>query len=698
MSSVEVPQPSRLPIMQPPKAWRPLRLVLVALAQASALLLLSTLVDGVEVSRASSALLAVAVIALVGATIWPLVIQLTMRAIAATVGLFTFVLNGLVVLAVSELLPGFRATSLWWGVLCAALLTAVNIFVGGLLNIDDDHVWRTKVVRRLVKRREAPTSTSTPGILFIQIDGLGADVLQEAMASGHAPTLAALTGHDTHRLVPWECDLSSQTGAMQAGILHGDNRDIPAFRWYEKELGRVMVSNRPKDAAEIERRRSTGEGLLANGGASRTNVFSGDSDDVLFTFSRLRDQKRLRPQFIYVVATPFALIRIVLLVMVDVVRELRAARKGRRDGVEPRMHRGGSYPLLRAATTVMLAELTTSMMIADIIRGVPSAYVDLVGYDEVAHHSGIAAPEALDTLHRTDDQIRRVLSTLELAPRPYHVVVLSDHGQTQGWTFKQRYGEPLDALVGKLAEGTAVRAPVLAGEGWNNVNGVLTEAAADDSPIGRTVATATQRHRVDGEVSLGPTTESTTKPGVDEIVVLASGNLGLISIAALPGRVTRQQIDAALPELLDGLRAHEGIGFAMVRDEVLGDVVLGRDGMRHLRDDQVEGSDPLAPFGPNAADHLRRTSSFTNCPDIIVNSFYDPVGDEGAAFEELVGFHGGLGGKQTKPFVLAPTALDPPTRPLVGARSIHLLFKSWLEQIKIGTTFQGERIGTESDR
>jgi hypothetical protein len=120
--------------------------------------------------------------------------------------------------------------------------------------------------------------------------------------------------------------------------------------------------------------------------------------------------------------------------------------------------------------------------------------------------------------------------------------------------------------------------------------------------------------------------------------------------------------------------------------------------MRHLRDDQVEGSDPLAPFGPNAADHLRRTSSFTNCPDIIVNSFYDPVGDEGAAFEELVGFHGGLGGKQTKPFVLAPTALDPPTRPLVGARSIHLLFKSWLEQIKIGTTFQGERIGTESDR
>ena len=93
---------------------------------------------------------------------------------------------------------------------------------------------------------------------------------------------------------------------------------------------------------------------------------------------------------------------------------------------------------------------------------------------------------------------------------------------------------------------------------------------------------------------------------------------------------------------------------------------------------RVEGNDPLAPFGPNAADHLRRTSSFTNCPDLLVNSFYDPLTDEGAAFEELIGFHGGLGGKQGHPFVLAPSNLAQPSEPLVGARSIHELFKGWL--------------------
>ncbi|MDH5520324.1 MAG: phage holin family protein [Acidimicrobiia bacterium] len=684
-NSAEIPLPPTLPIGAVRGPWRPLRLVLVGVAQAASLLLLGALVDGVEIDGFSSAIVAVGVLAIIGALVWPAVIRLTMPAIVATVGLFTFVLNGLTVVAVGELLPGFDIASWWWGLLCACVLTAVTMLVGGLLNIDDDHVWRQKVVRRLVARREPPVETSVPGMLFIQIDGLGAEVLRSAMASDHAPTLASLVEEGTHRLVPWECDLSSQTGAMQAGILHGDNSNIPAFRWYEKESGRVMVANRPKDAADIERRQSTGDGLLVNGGASRTNVFSGDSDDALFTFSRLRDRTRRRRRFVYVVATPFALLRIVVLVIVDIARELRAARRAKRAGVEPRMHRGGTYPLLRAATTVVLAEITNSMMIADILRGVPSVYVDLVGYDEVAHHSGIAVPEALDTLRRTDDQIRRALTTLPLAPRPYHVVVLSDHGQTQGSTFRQRFGESLEELVGRLTRETAILAPVLAGEGWNNVSGVLTEAAADDSVLGRTVAAATRSRTEDGEVLLGPSTASAARPGVDEIVVLASGNLGLISIADLPGRATRQQIDALYPGLIDGLRTHDGIGFILVRDQLLGDLVLGGDGVHHLADDRVEGVDPLKPFGPNAADHLRRTSSFTNCPDLIVNSFYDPETEEGAAFEELIGFHGGLGGRQTMPFVLAPTALRPPTLPLVGARSIHLLFKSWLDQLHGGS-------------
>ena len=44
----------------------------------------------------------------------------------------------------------------------------------------------------------------------------------------------------------------------------------------------------------------------------------------------------------------------------------------------------------------------------------------------------------------------------------------------------------------------------------------------------------------------------------------------------------------------------------------------------------------------------------------MIGSFYDPDLDEGCAFEELISFHGGLGGPQTRPFVLHPAELPGP--------------------------------------
>ena len=675
-------RPPDLPIARPPQDRRWIRLGVLAVAQALTLFALSALLDGLQIDSVWAAFAMIVVLGALNALVWPLVIRISLPLVLITVGLFTFVLNALFVWAAAAIVGGVDLASFWTALVIAMCVTIVNIWIGGMLHVDGDFVWASKVVRRAVKRHEPPEHTDVAGVLFIQIDGLGHDVLAEAMQSGHAPFLDRLVSSGTHRLHGWECDLSSQTGAMQAGILLGDNHNMPAFRWYEKETGRVMVTNRPKDAAEIEARQSSGEGLLVGGGASRANVFTGDTDDAMFTFSSVTDKSKSHDRFLYVMSTPMTLFRVIALAVVDIVREKRAYRKARTAGVEPLGHRGGVYPLLRAATTVVLAEVTWSILVADIARGVPSAYVDLVGYDEVAHHSGLRAPDALDTLRRTDDQLERLLTTLENAPRPYYLVVLADHGQTQGATFKQRYGETLDAVVKSLASGGAVAAPVLAEEGWNNVNGLLTDAAGDDSALGKAVRRATRKNTADGEVVIGPDTERSIEFGDEDIIVLASGNLGLVSFAKLPGRATRQQIDATHPGLIEGLRRHQGVGLMLVRDEVEGDLVLGPTGIRHLDDDRVNGEDPLLPFGPNTADHLRRTSSFDNCPDLLINSFYDPVADEGAAFEELIGFHGGLGGAQGHPFVLAPADLTQPDGPLVGARSIHDLFKTWLQEIQ----------------
>ena len=676
---MSAPAPPDLGIERTKRSWPLLRIAVVGVAQALALFAMTWLLDNVKLSSWAAALGAVAFLALLNAVLWPIAIRLTLPLITWTVGLFTFVLNGLFVNLTAWVIDGFEVGSFWSGLLVAFALTIVNLTVGGLVNIDDDHVWRQKVVKRLVHRHEPPDHTEEPGFLFIQIDGLGHDVLSDAIASGHAPMLAGLIANGTHNLVGWECDLSSQTGAMQAGILLGDNSNMPAFRWYEKDTGRIMVSNRPKDAADIEQRQSTGHGLLADGGASRANVFSGDAPDTVLTFSTVLESHGSGSRIAYAMATPYTLMRIIALSIADIVRELRAARRAKKDGVEPSMHRGGVYPLLRAATTVVLSELTIAMLIADIERGVAATYADFVGYDEVAHHSGIAAPEALDTLRRTDEQLRRLLTMLPDAPRPYYVVILSDHGQTQGSTFEQRSGKTLEELVHELAREAAITAPVLAGESWNNVNGMLSDAAAEESRLGRTVARATRKKTDDGEVLLGPSTTEEANAGDGDIVVLASGNLGLLSFTRIDGRATRQDIEARHDGLIDGLAAHEGIGWVLVRDADRGDLVIGATGTHQLVDDAVEGSDPLEPFGPNAADHLRRTSSFDNCPDLLVNSFYDPATDEGAAFEELIGFHGGMGGAQCHPFVLAPAGL-PLEEPLVGAISIHELFKSWVDK------------------
>ncbi len=160
-------------------------------------------------------------------------------------------------------------------------------------------------------------------MILFEIDGLAEPVLRRALGEGHAPTMARWLAEGSHRIVPWECDLSSQTGASQAGLLLGSNHDMPAFRWYEKETGRTMVSNHGKDAVELERRHSDGGGLLAAGGASRGNMFSGDAPHCSATMSVLRDRQRssAREYFAYF-ADPYGFTRTIALYLWDVLLEL----------------------------------------------------------------------------------------------------------------------------------------------------------------------------------------------------------------------------------------------------------------------------------------------------------------------------------------------------------------------------------------
>ena len=526
-----------------------------------------------------------------------------------------------------------------------------------IIGTNDDDAYSLSVVHRVARRSHDREVTDVPGILFLEIDGLAKPVLQRAMRDGNAPVLASWLAANTHRLVEWETDLSSQTGASQAGILLGSNENIPAFRWVEKERMELMVCSNPDDCAELERRHA-GDGLLRDGGASRGNLLSGEADHALLTASRVSEEKKANPGYRAFFANGFNVTRTLVLVIYEVLLEVVGSARQRRRDVRPRGHRGGIYPLLRAGMCVAVRDLTVYAVLSDMFVGRPAIYATFASYDEVAHHSGLERPDTLEALRKLDQQFGRLERARRYAPRPYEIVVLSDHGQTQGATFKQRNGYALEDLVRQSVEADDVRAESGEDESRTNVGVAFDEATGKGEESGKKRGS---KKDVSGE----------------DVVVLGSGNLGLVYLLDEPRRMTREEIDARHPRLIQALTEHEHVGFVVVRSEADGPVALGRRGTHYLSDGRVEGEDPLAPFSPNAARHLLRSDGFTNAPDLFVNSFYDPELDEGCAFEELISFHGGMGGLQTRPFILAPVELPLPDEPLVGAASVHALLSGW---------------------
>ena len=149
------------------------------------------------------------------------------------------------------------------------------------------------------------------------------------------------------------------------------------------------------------------------------------------------------------------------------------------------MHRSWTYALLRAFTTVVSRDVSVQGVINDMCEGRAAIYVDLLGYDEVAHHSGPERADTLAVLRDLDRQIGRIERTTQWTPRPYRIVVLSDHGQTQGATFVERTGETLAELVGRLCGGATSGDPD-AEAGRDRVDGVAPRGA----PPGRVGKTA----------------------------------------------------------------------------------------------------------------------------------------------------------------------------------------------------------------
>lgn len=636
------------------------RSLIVFIGNVFGIYLISYFGLGVSVSYFDDIIFFVLFTSIVNAILWPILTRILMPFLVLTFGLGTLVLNGLIL---EFFAPLFDINVDGLAVILAPLAMAlVTTVLSSLITIEDDGSYYRAVFNDAQKKRKGDVKPY-PGLIIVEIDGLAYDVLKEAIDKNLMPTVKSMI-ENTHILRKWETDLSSQTGASQAGILHGNNENITAFRWIEKENNNQMMQcSGVSKVKELEERISDGNGLLVDNGASRSNLFSGDTDNVIFTFSKILNIRKLyNNAWFSVFSNPSNFARIISLVISEIILEIISQIKHEIKDIQPRIKRGIAYIPTRAATNVFMREINTSTLIGDMLIGdIDVAYSTYLGYDEIAHHSGVRDNDAWNALKGMDKQISRLIKADKYTPRNYQFVIQSDHGQTNGATFKQRYGESFEDFVKSLLPKDMK---------------MFAKMSSNEDHYTEAFFSKKNDDLIDEE--------EIEELGDSEVIVLASGNLAMIYLTQWNYRLTYEEINELFPELIPGIINNEYIGFILVKSSEKGDLAIGKKGTYYLDTGEIEGENPLEGFGKNIVRHLKRNSSFKYTPDILVNSFYDALNDEVCAFEELVGSHGGAGGSQSEPFILYPKDWNVSDDDIIGAEEIYKILKSNLNNLKNG--------------
>lgn len=678
-----------------------------------AVLFAAWLLPGFSITSLGAAIAGLIVLSILNAFVRPLLVRFTLPISIVTAGLFTLILNGIMIVLVQVLVKGWQVNDILTGIIVSFVLTLVQILVANTIIAQEERdLYFYQMIQRYARKDlKQQKEFASPGLLMLEIDGLSEPILRQALAEGRMPFFKSLLDSGEYKLVGWDSGLPSQTSAMQAGILHGTHFNIPAFRFYNKQEGRLYVSNHTKDASDMLAAINNGQGLLNVQGFSLNNWATGNAEEVMLTFaSGAAGLKMLGPSnnLFQFFANFNNVQQVAAGIVADLWREWREARFQKTHDIQPRIHRGMPYPLVRVATTVLFPFLSVYLLLGKMFEGIGSVYTTFVSYDEVAHHSGPDREDALKVLTTLDGQMRLIMNARPYVHRKYEVVILSDHGQTMGATFRQRYDFTLGEFVNKLLGSESAIIEQLGGdEAVANINMLASHLASSDRWVAKRLREATRnRTNEDGVVEVFKPRDETRTIGADDggdprtkTVVVASGNLGLIYFTNWKERLTLEHLATEFPGFVAALVSHPGIGIAVIRSQENGLLAISGDGsIYYLDEDRWEGkANPLANFGPNAARHLKALDTYPCMPDILVNSFYDPETNQGAAYEELVGFHGGLGGNQNHPFLMYPAHLqqgDLP--PIIGAPEVYQVIRAWKEAL-MGQSGQQEAAQAKPD-
>jgi hypothetical protein len=545
------------------------------------------------------------------------------------------------------------------------------------------------IVRRLGLRWPAGQEASQPGLIIIQIDGLAHEHLRRAMQRRHLPNIRRMLEKGDFVLDRWRCGLPSTTPAAQAGIMFGDNDDIPAFRWYDKSQRRSVVCKLPGTVASLQMHAARGKRGIIHSGSSYVNLFDGGASSSLFTLTTLRPRRFFENvRGVGLVAlfllNPLRVLRILYLSLKEYVADglQRLSARLRGQSYPPVL---GIYTFLRIFSNVIFREIETFAILVDIYRGVPAIYATYYGYDEIAHHFGVGSLAAHQALHGIDRCIGQIdrLRMAELSRR-YTFCVLSDHGITPSTPFVEQYGQSLGQFISQQLGDSILLVEHADGEhdSMFQTRYLLQELKAIEQNLGPASAKVARRIRLLVERRLRRTR---AVPEWDEkrhhdVVVKNSGSLSHVYFNITNRRMDLSEITAAFPGLVVRLLAHEGIWLVVAR-EGSQTLVMAQEGILTLDQEGEpyrEGKHPLhrLPNPWHAAEELQRLAGFSHSGDLILLGTYDPERDTVICFETQRASHGGLGGPQDYPFLIYPRELKWDLSDVRNSRDLYPFFAS----------------------
>ncbi|HET9983181.1 MAG TPA: alkaline phosphatase family protein [Longimicrobiales bacterium] len=533
------------------------------------------------------------------------------------------------------------------------------------------------------RRRE----DSRRGFVVIQIDALAHEDLERALRRGWMPNLRRLLEKHGWELRRYPAGLPSATPAAQAAIFYGTKERIPAFRFYEKADRRVVIGSQPSSMQYI-RDRLPAEGVLV-GGSSYVNLYDGGAARAVFTLSDRKRQTLLGKMGGGRLALLLLLhpLRMVRMVVASVWTYLLEERDRLVSQVRGRSTWYWWYlPFMHIGTNVVLRELQTLTVLLDIYTGVPSIYTTYNLYDEFAHHFGPSSRTALKNLKYLDGRIGEILRMLSRLPgRPYDLFILSDHGQTPSVPYRVRYGETLgDTILAAVRHGVTAIATVggyaPSGEGLELLVRELEQVSETSSKPARHVGLRLSRW-LRSHYKLFPLVAETVRVSPrDQLVVTYSSSLAHVywTEPARPLGFDEIRADPQRRALYYFLVAHRGIGPVVTRmldgahvETPAGRALLAADGAYEV----LEGADPLDGYATGDVERraLLDLVRMPNAGDLVLIGAYDPATDRCVCFDDQVGAHGGLGGRQFWPFLMTAPGVVPEDYELRDPLDLHPL-------------------------